>query len=226
MQQFLIYALLDPITKEVRYIGQTTDIKTRLASHFRLSQLKDITRKNGWIKSLLKKGLLPDYQIICECSSKEELNEKEIYYISLFRESGKLTNHSDGGNFGPSGKGKSVISKNMYTGEIKEYQHSSDVRRDGFNYKVVWAVCKGQKKSSNNHLWCFKGEEFKTHDFLIYKEKILPASLMAKEYNIPGYILRYRIRSGWSIEEAIETPISTGNGTMRRVKLQTKRNAA
>lgn len=91
-----IYALIDPITLEVRYIGRTKDLKKRYWGHLTpSSQYK--SHKCNWFKSLKKVNLKPIMQIIDIVSLEECLN-KEIYYIMLFKEKGcNLTNGNNGG---------------------------------------------------------------------------------------------------------------------------------
>ena len=54
---FYIYALLDPETKYTKYIGKTSDPSKRLVEHIKTSKNAIIgTKKEKWIKSLLKKN--------------------------------------------------------------------------------------------------------------------------------------------------------------------------
>jgi hypothetical protein len=96
-----IYALLDPNTYEVRYIGLTTrDIDTRLKEHFRPYKLKECNYKNSWLKSLIKKGQIPLIKIVqqWECIEVLELTKAEIYWVDYFKKIGcPLTNLTIGG---------------------------------------------------------------------------------------------------------------------------------
>jgi hypothetical protein len=88
-----IYAILDPYTNDVRYIGQTiNEIESRLAAH--ISSSKKLNRPiHKWISSLDKKP-----KIVClekNLSSIKELNSKEILYISLYK---NLLNVEEGGH--------------------------------------------------------------------------------------------------------------------------------
>lgn len=94
---FKIYGLKDPITKELRYIGQTTQksIKNRLHNH--VSEKRN-ARKNQWIKSLRNKNTLPIIFVIDECYSLDELNYLEIFWIGYFKSIGcRLNNVTTGG---------------------------------------------------------------------------------------------------------------------------------
>jgi hypothetical protein len=101
MVKVKIYALVNPITKQIRYIGKTKNtLKVRLSQHLRDSNLK--THKNKWIKSLAKNDLKPEIMLIEEVD-ESCWKEKEISYITLFKNLGyKLTNTSKGGEGGGS----------------------------------------------------------------------------------------------------------------------------
>jgi hypothetical protein len=90
-----IYALIDPVTGHVRYIGYTSFLKKRFEEHKRS---KSGTYKGNWICSLRKNGMVPLLEIIDvveECSVKFW----EEYYISLYKSWGfKLTNGTLGGD--------------------------------------------------------------------------------------------------------------------------------
>lgn len=55
-KQVKIYALIDPITLKVRYIGRTTySLKKRLSEHIsKARNFNNYTHKENWIRSLLK----------------------------------------------------------------------------------------------------------------------------------------------------------------------------
>lgn len=86
-----IYALCDPETKEVRYIGKTTRMKIRSREHLRD---KGNTRKCRWIASLA----LPPIVSLLDIVPFEGWEEAEKRQIAMHRMAGcDLTNHTDGG---------------------------------------------------------------------------------------------------------------------------------
>lgn len=95
-KKFLIYALCEPETNDVRYIGRSCKGLRRA----RASAKENIKNayKSNWINTLLKQGLKPDIKVICYANSKEELYDLEMFWIKearlLFP---NLTNISDGG---------------------------------------------------------------------------------------------------------------------------------
>jgi hypothetical protein len=95
-----IYALLDPNTAEVRYVGKSVNPALRYASHIH-SRLHPRTHCGKWIRSLAIKGHRPE-MVILEDSA--DWHEAEPFWISYFKFLGaRLTNHSTGGEMGPIG---------------------------------------------------------------------------------------------------------------------------
>ena len=92
-----IYALLDPRTREIRYVGFTSrTLEERLSNHVS-DCFHSKTHCANWIKSLLKDNLRPDVCIL-EVVTRENWQQQERYWILYGREhSWRLTNHTDGG---------------------------------------------------------------------------------------------------------------------------------
>lgn len=114
-----IYGLQDPITFEIRYIGQTSVGMRRPKVHFSKSSLKNKTHRSSWIKSL--NGKIPNI-IILEICDKDQLNEREIYWIAHGKANGwSLTNHDNGGS------------------GISGYKHSEETKaKIGLASKKMW----------------------------------------------------------------------------------------
>lgn len=98
--KFLIYALVDPRTDEVRYIGKSTRGLSRPKDHLKLSVLNGSkTYKNSWILHLLALGLKPKIQILEVFDSDEDLSDAECFWIAQGRGLGwRLTNLTKGGD--------------------------------------------------------------------------------------------------------------------------------
>lgn len=91
-----IYGIFDPITKELRYIGQTSKGTTRFKRHIKAAQHKKQPIA-CYIKSLLSKNLNPIFEVIEEVSV-DLLDETEKFYIAYFRFLGcRLLNLTEGG---------------------------------------------------------------------------------------------------------------------------------
>lgn len=94
----LIYALLDPVTGHVRYVGLSTRGMERPNEHLRTPKQKDRTHKTNWLRGLFAKNLKPIIRVVEYCDTDEQLSEAEIGWIEMFRLHGcPLTNHADGG---------------------------------------------------------------------------------------------------------------------------------
>lgn len=91
MNIIYIYALKNPITDEVRYVGKTSNIRKRYTQHI---SDKRQTHKRSWIDSLLKEDLKPIIEILEVCDSIT-WEEREIYWMMQYD---NLTNHKPGGN--------------------------------------------------------------------------------------------------------------------------------
>lgn len=99
-----IYALKEPDTGEIRYIGKSGDPKDRLRGHIKDSK-RESTHKANWIRRLLKAESAPVLEILDEVSM-DEWKSWEVAYIEFFREQGNdLTNHTIGGEDPPSHRG-------------------------------------------------------------------------------------------------------------------------
>lgn len=95
----LIYALLDPLSKEIKYIGKSSRGMLEPKTYSKPSASKGKRKVSKWIKKLQKLNLKPEILIIEENIIDEKtLNEREIFNISYYRSLGcDLKNLTDGG---------------------------------------------------------------------------------------------------------------------------------
>lgn len=90
-----IYALSDPTTGAVRYVGQTVDPRRREWLHCSPSNNKGGRRVNLWIRRLLASGQKPVFRVV---EGTDSLDEREQHWIAHFREAGcDLLNMNAGG---------------------------------------------------------------------------------------------------------------------------------
>ena len=102
-----IYKLIDPITKDIRYIGKTNGLEKRFYSHvYWASKDKRNQHVYNWIRKLLEENLKPIIQLVEDNLTENEAIDKEIFWIKYYRDKGfNLTNENDGGlGFGLSNK--------------------------------------------------------------------------------------------------------------------------
>lgn len=97
MESTFIYALCEPGTRTVRYIGKANNLKRRLRAHLGTSVSMN-THLGCWLKGLLFRGEKPSLIVLREVP-KDQWQIAEERYIRLARGLGmKLVNCSDGGD--------------------------------------------------------------------------------------------------------------------------------
>ena len=91
-----IYKITNLITNEC-YIGQSVDINKRWSEHCKCGLGIDTPPGNKLYKAMQEYGLENfTFELLTECS-KEELNEKETYFINLYQAK-EFGYNSTGGN--------------------------------------------------------------------------------------------------------------------------------
>lgn len=122
-----IYALLDPLTEEIRYIGCSADIHERWINHCKIQTCEKFrpTYLHKWLRSLSEK---PKYILIEETL---DLENREIFWIEYYRNLDyKLTNTTDGGE-GVKGYKFSDQQRKMISERTKEgMQNLSQEKKD------------------------------------------------------------------------------------------------
>lgn len=109
-----IYLLIDPINKKVRYVGATSNPKSRLRQHVKDAskpKKKGKTEKQKWILKLKEKGMIPFMEIVGTEESKE---------LARVEEEKLVIRHIDTiYNIHMPGKGSLSISNFKKTGKLK-----------------------------------------------------------------------------------------------------------
>ena len=104
-QRWVLYALIDPRTKQVRYVGQTKAPRRRF-----LAYARGAVKTNSWLLSWLKKDT-PLVEILGVYSTKQEADDNERDWIADLRSAfGKVLLNIDDGGSGVPQKGR-VFSK-------------------------------------------------------------------------------------------------------------------
>lgn len=97
MRPACIYALRDPDTRFVRYIGIAFDPTDRMRKHMTPSLLRANSHKNNWLKCLRAQGKRPIFTILAETDDARG-PALEMAFIKKYRASGyRLTNSTKGG---------------------------------------------------------------------------------------------------------------------------------
>lgn len=156
------YALVDPRTFEIRYIGITKHSDMRLTEHIRIAKndTDSNIHKRSWIKQLLKLDLKPIFVILESCPIEDSSNS-EIWWISLCKSLGfNLTNLTNGGDFPPSWEGKkhSEETKKKQSKSIGEYYSTHIHPMKGKSPPPEWSINNAEsrkKKGILNTNWTY-----------------------------------------------------------------------
>lgn len=90
-----IYALKEPDTGEIRYVGQSENPQDRFRRH---CGTKEKCHRGNWIRALKKSGQKPILEIVDE-APYEFRGPVEAAYVQFFREQGcNLVNGTPGGD--------------------------------------------------------------------------------------------------------------------------------
>lgn len=94
MKTTFIYALCEPRTRTVRYIGKTGNLKKRLRNHL---CSKEKTHLGYWIRGVVARGEKPEMIVLRKVEG--DGSDTEIRYIRVSRRLGiRLVNSTDGGD--------------------------------------------------------------------------------------------------------------------------------
>lgn len=92
-----IYALIDPRTRGVRYVGQSVDPERRYTQH--VTATED-TPKGVWIRELRSLGLEPDLIILGNATDQQQANYLETWWMLVgWRQGWGLTNGTKPGEW-------------------------------------------------------------------------------------------------------------------------------
>jgi hypothetical protein len=95
-----LYTLADPVTGDVRYVGQCGDVTTRFAGHMHEARSgSGNPAKSKWIGSLLANGMKPIMTIIAIAPLVDALRIEKTIIRKMRAEGYDLVNHSY--NFDP-----------------------------------------------------------------------------------------------------------------------------
>lgn len=129
MSKYIVYALKDPRTQEIRYIGKSSIGLERPKKHKNISELKKKTHKSNWINSLISLGLMYEITILEECISEEHVMRQEMYWIKFHRELGTdLTNLTDGGEGNSGWNPSEEVRQNMSEAAKLKYEKNPELR--------------------------------------------------------------------------------------------------
>lgn len=147
-KRHIIYALEDPQTGLIMYVGYTSNIDLRLKQHLQ-SAKQTGTPKEQWLAELKQLNLQPKV-IELEEIAIEDCNNAEIRWIEHFRQKGhKLTNGSKGGGI-YQGKETTKVHTNLYLDaqlfQLIEKQASKNGQTPSWLMENILAVALGLRE--------------------------------------------------------------------------------
>jgi predicted GIY-YIG superfamily endonuclease len=216
-----IYALKDPTTNEIRYIGKANDPNERYKNHINKYGDKN-THKRNWLNKLREEKLKPILEILEEVSIDNWV-EFEKSYIKKYLDAGcKLLNYTDGGDgatFANSGSfkkgegGKKVVMLDKDGNYIKTFNMIKDAEDELGTTSSVSAILTKNQKTSKGFTFLYENDYKKMTDDDIIKhiELSKPTILTTnktsyKEVEIYQYDLNMNFIKKWkSLAEASKT---------------------
>jgi hypothetical protein len=212
-----IYTLSDPISNNIKYIGQTKNLKDRLQRHMNPSNLKSTwTPKSKWLKYLKNNNLKPIMEVL-DIGDENIIDDLEIYWIGQFKQWGfKLKNTAKGGKYKITHKGDKLSDKHkknlknthpnckivqQYTLDnmfVSEYISIAEAKRQtGLTH--IGCCCRGVRKRCGNYYFRYKDNYFPYIERVDYwtGNKHKPKSIEKMKMNHPlrKVVIQYDIET-------------------------------
>lgn len=166
------YQLLCPFTNQVKYVGRTTDLKSRYRNHIYEAKKNNRNKRERWIVSLLRKNSAPIMRVIWDGvidNAQAILGEKSL--IKRYRKVYDLKNQDD------KGLGGSVRTKTIYqfssNGEyLRQYTNSNQAQiKTGVRDVNIARCCKNENgygaKQAGGYFWSYIKYEKYPHKFIV-----------------------------------------------------------
>jgi hypothetical protein len=95
LDKHVVYALVDPRTDRVHYVGRTRGDPRRRAT--RMAIKSQTPEKRAWMEDLIEADIYPQ-QVILEHTDERNISARERWWIEeMLRRGEPLTNHYEGG---------------------------------------------------------------------------------------------------------------------------------
>jgi group I intron endonuclease len=162
--KYLIYGLVDPRDRSLRYIGKSSQGLQRAREHCYPSYLNvDHSYCGNWIRKLQSLELSYTYITIEEFEDADILSQAEIFWISYFRAMGcRLTNMTLGGEgslgYTPSQETRVKISL-ANKGKVRSASHSAAISAAKIGKSTGKRTEECKRKMSNSHKNSKKSKE-------------------------------------------------------------------
>lgn len=144
------------------YVGRTKDLKKRKREH-EWCYSHDNNRYNKYLyKEMRIYGLNNFEYSVLEYCDESKLDEREMYYVSLFDSSNedKGYNLNRGGRTGNLNQSKRVYKVDIKTKNvIDEYISIGEAAKENNLFITgIWSVCVGKASQSGGYYWCYADE--------------------------------------------------------------------
>lgn len=187
-----IYALTEPITHEIRYIGKTNNLYERYYMH--LQELQEPTKKHyhskNWIRELFSRGYAPKIEVLETCN-QSNWQEREMYWIEFYKRLGtNLTNMTKGGDGGamlgkPSPK-RMKVDIYKINGDFVQCCDSlaeAELITNVHNGKIA-AICKRKRRSGKGYVFRYKGDSFEYNSKIQYNLEFMHKEVLEVDNNL------------------------------------------
>lgn len=206
-----IYALIDPDSYDIRYIGKTVNPKSRISGHINESKKYNHHRAK-WIRKLLSEQKIPIFKILKICPLSDFIkHESEL----IKKYQSKILTNSDESGQGNTGRKREIIesssakiSKNVYqfsiNGEfIKEYKSVREAARTlNTTHGNISKCCNGIFKHTGGYIFRYE----KTSVDILDNPNAVKKSVIEVDKN------KIQIRQWSSVMDCSrETGIDSGN---------------
>lgn len=168
------------------YIGQSTQLEERYKQHKSKSntvdkRFYDAVRKYGWDNF--------SYEILEYCQP-EELNDREVYYVSYYDSYNNGYNATPGGD--NIGKHASIsVQQYSLSGKfIKEYNSMKEASKaTGVSVNMLTRCCKGRTNHAGLYQWKYTNDKEKEIKY-IKQENVCLRNRKILQYNLNGELIR------------------------------------
>ena len=213
-----IYALKDPRTNIIRYVGKANDPYVRYGHHLIKCRDKN-THKRNWINNLKNNNLKPILEILEEVPI-DKWKEYEKMYIKKYLDEGcDLMNYTDGGDgatfansttFKKGDGAKKVVMMDKDGKYIKTFDMISDAEKEIGTKSTVSGILAKNQKTTKGFLFLLESEYVKMNNENIVKyvnyckpKKLGPNKTSYLEVEIYQYDLKLNFIKKWkSLSEA------------------------
>jgi hypothetical protein len=156
------YALKDPFSLKIRYIGQTVNPDNRYRNHIYEAKKNNRNHKERWIIQLIRKNSKPIMEILWEdVMTVEEANAFETDMIQFYKDEGcDLTNSEDRARNSPIIVTTPVYQFNLLGEFIAKFPNANQAMLlTGVSDAAIGEVCRNPNKIGNNSrggfLWSY-----------------------------------------------------------------------